>query len=89
MMQNRKRKPLIKKKYEELTLGEKLKYWKRYQKGLIDFVESDKMSYRELECVINEIQEVERKIKSIQEAMQINREKSIFVEDITSINQLF
>jgi hypothetical protein len=47
------------------------------------------MSYRELECVINEIQEVERKIKSIQEAMQINREKSIFVEDITSINQLF
>jgi hypothetical protein len=89
MMQNRKRKPLIKKTYDELTLGEKLRYWKRYQKGLVQFIETEKSTYRELEFIISEIRDVEKKIKSIKEMIQINREKSIFAEPIVSINQIY
>jgi uncharacterized protein Yka (UPF0111/DUF47 family) len=89
MMQNRKRKPVIAKPYDKMTLDEQLKYWQRYQKGLIDYLENEKTNFDEKEKVFTEIKKVKKKIDEIKETIRIDIEKSIFVEPIKTINQLY
>jgi len=72
IMENKKRKTTALKPYDELTINERLIFWKKYQKGIIQFLENEKNSYFQIEKLINEIKEIEKKIKNIKNEIKTN-----------------
>ena len=62
--------------YWDLYIYHKITYWKKYQKGLIDFLNKEKLSPLNMQKIMDEIKEIVRLIRYLDEIEKGTKKES-------------